>query len=327
MRKVRTYIIAFLVAMLVQPVTARAQDAAILEPILTAWSSTQLSKMAAEAKTLLDQLNNAIEQTGLAKDTKDLFQKGYLLATTVTEGYSDIKELYDECKDLYQVSVYGYNYLQRQLADGKVNLSDVRYFLSLVEEFDRRGLRCLSELSRLLSDDNGLTFEMKQSKFREYIEQIRASIKVLQAKLNQVQETIEADEEGQALADLIETSYAYSGYSGNFPIPTEKEAKKDISDINKKSTSNKSGVDITFNSDGGKQIKETNNTFNGIGKSLLPIVTMIVAGLAAIMIVPAYIRRHSGQRQSLDALYKIIVGLIVTLLAIWILGYMFFQAS
>lgn len=342
MKRFVKYIIVIVAAVSLTAAPARAQgDATILTPLLEAWRETQMGKFAAQAKAMIDELNVELSHFETAKNMASNVGKAYNMATAFTTGYEEIYSLYKECEMLYTKSIYTYDYLQRQLSDGNITLSEVSYILGLLDYYNNYGQKILKDISDLFTNPD-LSFEFKLAKLRENMKRMEGLSNSVDEEIQKKEEAIEDQKELASLKGWFNSAYGLNVDDVNRVVITAAKAKQDVKkaqeELAKKNgqqannaASSGSGQD-SGQEDAPATVStgEVNSTATGISKmgtAVLNWVSVAVGLLFILMAVPAYMRKNQGHQQSEDAIMKLFRGTIIIIIAIQIVGRVLFAIS
>ena len=338
MKRFVKYIIVIVAAVSLTAAPARAQgDATILTPLLEAWRETQMGKFTAQAKAMIDELNVELSHFETAKNMASNVGKAYNMATAFTTGYEEIYSLYKECEMLYTKSIYTYDYLQRQLSDGNITLSEVSYILGLLDYYNNYGQKILKDISDLFTNPD-LSFEFKLAKLRENMKRMEGLSNSVDDEIQKKEEAIADQKELASLEGWFKSAYGLNVDDVNRIVITDAKAKQDVKKVQEE-LAKKNGLQANNAASSGSgqedapatvSTGEVNSTATGISKmgtAVLNWVSVAVGLLFILMAVPTYMRKNQGHQQSQDAIMKLFRGTIIIIIAIQIVGRVLFAIS
>ena len=312
-------------------------SAPIVENLLANWEALQnkqwyqnMAKYADQLATLEQSLETAREYTSVAKRAY-----GYLKA--VSTGYENIESLYRSGKNLYDYTVYAYNYTRSALSDGRIRARDAARIWHMLDYTNRQAYNVTKSIADIFfnqDENNPITFKMKI----DALEKARLQLMMLAAdvatELKNAEENADAEASRVALEELVSTAYGPGGKKNSDPeqtaLSTMKEAVKNSSPSNAAAAKklqaefNNARQDENTISDSGKSASETGKIVVGWGKAILNIISMLVGFIGAFLMLTASVRMGRDQQQAKDALFKIIEATIIFILAVQIFGRILF---
>ena len=311
--------------------SAQGGDAAILAPLLEAWKGSQMGEFANQLRMALDQWSTQLEQLENAKNMAKTLKSGYEALTALREGAATLEMLYDDANALHQRCVYAYNWTQKAVTDGDITIEEAADFTLLLEYIYRNAISNVNNMFRLFTTDSSkLPLTEKLRQLYKAAEDTKADITALDKTIKEKEDDIVATNGGNAMWQIV---YGMYGNDSDF----NRAQNSIIEEMNKRRTVKDAATDLLQAdkeqaesgqtsggpvSDDGKAIKETASVLRDskTGSSILNIVCFIIGILALIMSIPALIKVTHGERQSQDALYKLIMGTVAIIFIIQVFG-------
>lgn len=258
-------------------------------------------------KNSIEQLANLESQLNTAKEMANQFDKAYSVYNAVMADGGIINELYYEAKGLINDVETISSRASQLSANGQMPLNQARDAIELCDIALKDGMGLYDFVrNTLLSDGFRVDAKTRIDLINEQLEKLKKLRKQIndnyKAKIKQRQDSVSVVTAENLMASAYSDKSFVMVNGQTFKIPTVDEylalmEKNDKLDESQKGTS----------------LKEEEEDVYSIGKNhaVRDFLLYVIGILALLMTLPAYLKYNSGERQSLNTIWKLVAGTVV----------------